>query len=190
MTRILLVNSAVYPVHKWMCVCQCSGGYLQTIVYMLATLICWWIVGIHINCLIANFCAYLVDSFIGCFYCNLTRISDFLPLLLLVGKCGIWNHIACSQLCLWGCWYLTYSSFEGVSFEGVSFDHRIISAKIHLNLFRNKKLLWEPYPSHHNGLFSPLLVLRDFAARRQINIGVIRTVRDFLPFLCNSIFLV
>ena len=25
-------------------------------------------------------------------------------------------------------------------------------------------LLWEPYPSHHNGLFSPLLVLRDFAA--------------------------
>ena len=28
-----------------------------------------------------------------------------------------------------------------------------------------KKLLWEPYPSHHNGLFSPLLVLRDFASR-------------------------
>ena len=26
-------------------------------------------------------------------------------------------------------------------------------------------MLWEPYPSHHNGLFSPLLVLRDFAAR-------------------------
>ena len=25
---------------------------------------------------------------------------------------------------------------------------------------------------------------------RQINIGIIRTVRDFLPFLCNSIFLV
>ena len=25
-------------------------------------------------------------------------------------------------------------------------------------------LSWEPYPSHHNGLFSPLLVLRDFAA--------------------------
>ena len=23
----------------------------------------------------------------------------------------------------------------------------------------------EPYPSHHNGLFSPLLILRDFAAR-------------------------
>ena len=28
-----------------------------------------------------------------------------------------------------------------------------------------KILLWEPYPSHHNGLFSPLLALRDFAAR-------------------------
>ena len=27
------------------------------------------------------------------------------------------------------------------------------------------KLLWEPYTSPHNGLFSPLLVLRDFAAR-------------------------
>ena len=26
-------------------------------------------------------------------------------------------------------------------------------------------LLWDPYPSHHNGLFSPLLVLRDFTAR-------------------------
>ena len=26
-------------------------------------------------------------------------------------------------------------------------------------------VLWEPYPSHHNGLFSPLLELRDFAAR-------------------------
>ena len=30
----------------------------------------------------------------------------------------------------------------------------------------------------------------DFAAREQINIGVIRTVQIFLPFLCNSIFLV
>ena len=54
-------------------------------------------------------------------------------------------------------------------------------------------LLWGPYPSHHNGLFSPLLVLRDFAAKGQMNIGVIRTVRDFLPFsetlsfLCNII---
>ena len=27
-------------------------------------------------------------------------------------------------------------------------------------------LLWEPYPSLHNGLFSPLLVLRDLAARQ------------------------
>ena len=27
------------------------------------------------------------------------------------------------------------------------------------------ELLWEPYPSYHNGLFSPLLVRRDFAAR-------------------------
>ena len=51
-------------------------------------------------------------------------------------------------------------------------------------------LLWEPYPFHHNGLFSPLLVLCDFAVRGQINISVIRTVPDFSPFLCNSIFLV
>ena len=26
-------------------------------------------------------------------------------------------------------------------------------------------MLWEPYPPHHNGLLSPLLVLRDFAAK-------------------------
>ena len=26
-------------------------------------------------------------------------------------------------------------------------------------------MLWEPYSSHQNGLFSPLLVMRDFAAR-------------------------
>ena len=42
--------------------------------------------------------------------------------------------------------------------------------KILTVLLRSKMLgggvLWEPYPSHHNGLFSPLLVLRDFAARR------------------------
>ena len=45
-------------------------------------------------------------------------------------------------------------------------------------LLRSKRLgvLWEPYPSHRNGLFSPLLVLRDFAATRQINIGIIRTI--------------
>ena len=59
--------------------------------------------------------------------------------------------------------------------------------KILTALLRSKRLgggvLWEPYSSYHNGLFLPLLV-------RQINIGVIRTLRDFLPFLCNSIFLV
>ena len=41
--------------------------------------------------------------------------------------------------------------------------------KILTTLLRSKRLgggvLWEPYPSHHNGLFSPILVLRDFAAR-------------------------
>ena len=43
-------------------------------------------------------------------------------------------------------------------------------------------MLSEPYPYHNNGLFSPLLSTRDFAARWKINIGVIRTVRDFLLF--------
>ena len=28
-------------------------------------------------------------------------------------------------------------------------------------------VLWKPYPSHHNGLFSPLLVLRDFVPTEQ-----------------------
>ena len=32
-------------------------------------------------------------------------------------------------------------------------------------LYNAECLLWEPYPSHQNGLFSPLLVLRDLAAR-------------------------
>ena len=36
--------------------------------------------------------------------------------------------------------------------------------KILTALLRSKRfgggVLWEPYPSHHNGLFSPLLVLR------------------------------
>ena len=34
-------------------------------------------------------------------------------------------------------------------------------------LFTGKSvcLLWEPYPSHHNGFLSPILVPRDFAAR-------------------------
>ena len=43
-------------------------------------------------------------------------------------------------------------------------------------VLRSKRLgggvLWKPYPSHQNGLFSPLLVLRDFTARTQINIGL------------------
>ena len=48
-------------------------------------------------------------------------------------------------------------------------DDRPKKKKILTALLRSKKfgggLLWEPYPSHHNGLFSPLLVLRDIAAR-------------------------
>ena len=55
-------------------------------------------------------------------------------------------------------------------------------------------LLWEPYPSHHNGLFSPLLVLRDFAAREGRSISVLseqyKTSYLFyvtLSFLCNII---
>ena len=33
-------------------------------------------------------------------------------------------------------------------------------------VFGTVSMLWEPYPSQHNGLFSPLLVRRDFAARQ------------------------
>ena len=44
--------------------------------------------------------------------------------------------------------------------------------------------LWEPYPSHHNGLFSPLLILRDFATREadQYRCSIVT-----LSFLCNII---
>ena len=54
-------------------------------------------------------------------------------------------------------------------------------------------MLWETYPSHHNGLFSPLLVLRDLAARGG-SLSVLseqyETPYPFyvtLPFLCNII---
>ena len=53
-------------------------------------------------------------------------------------------------------------------------------------------MLWKPYPSHHNGLFSPLLVLRGFAASRTIP-ELSETVRNLsynyvtLSFLCNII---
>ena len=33
-------------------------------------------------------------------------------------------------------------------------------------------MMWEPYPSRYNGLFSLLLVQRDFAAMRQINLDL------------------
>ena len=66
--------------------------------------------------------------------------------------------------------------------------------KILTALLRSKRLggggLWETYPSYDYRLFSPLLVLEISLPERQINIDVIQTVRDFLPFLCNSIFLV
>ena len=54
-------------------------------------------------------------------------------------------------------------------------------------------LLWEPYPSYHNGLFSPLLVLRDFATRgRSISVLSELYETSYLfyvtpSFLCNII---
>ena len=57
--------------------------------------------------------------------------------------------------------------------------------KILTALLRSKRLgggeLWEPYPSHHNGLFSPFISTERF--RCQPN-----NMRDLLPFLYNSIF--
>ena len=44
------------------------------------------------------------------------------------------------------------------------YDLKVSELKLHVNFYAIFLLL-EPYPSHHNGLFSPLLVLRDFAAR-------------------------
>ena len=70
--------------------------------------------------------------------------------------------------------------------------------KILTALLRSKSLgggvLWEPYPSHHNGLFSPLLVLRDFAVRGSRSISVLSEQYETsylfyvtLSFLCNII---
>ena len=47
-----------------------------------------------------------------------------------------------------------------------------------------------PGPTIKKGLVPHLPVGWGEQQIPQINIGVIRTVRDFLPFLCNSIFLV
>ena len=59
-------------------------------------------------------------------------------------------------------------------------------------LLRSKRLggwvLWEPYPSYYNLLI--VISTEISLPEGQITIGVIQTVRDFLPFLCNSIFLV
>ena len=63
------------------------------------------------------------------------------------------------------------------------------STKLNQALKIIPNLLWEPYPSHHNGLFSPLLVLRDFATSRIIP-ELSESVRDLLSFLCNAFFLV
>ena len=54
-------------------------------------------------------------------------------------------------------------------------------------------LLWEPYPSYHNGLFSLLLVRKDFAARgRSISVLSEQSETSYffyitLSFLCNII---
>ena len=60
--------------------------------------------------------------------------------------------------------------------------------QILLLLFINTLLLWEPYPSHHNERFSPLLVLRDFTASQTIP-ELSKTVRDLLLFYVTLSFL-
>ena len=67
--------------------------------------------------------------------------------------------------------------------------------KILTALLRSKRLgggvLWEPYPSYHNGPFSPLLVLRDFTARGADQYRCYptstRLLTFSLSFLCNII---
>ena len=66
--------------------------------------------------------------------------------------------------------------------------------KLRLKINLVPYLLWELYPSHHNGLFSPLLVRRDFAAREADQYryypNSTRLLTFFyvtLSFLCNII---
>ena len=64
-------------------------------------------------------------------------------------------------------------SWKGMEISIYDFKHMsiinvMLIAKILLTLLPSlpsSHLLWKPYPSHHNGLFSPLLVLKDFTAR-------------------------
>ena len=62
------------------------------------------------------------------------------------------------------------------------------------NVLSNILVLWEPYPSHHNGFFTPLLELRDFRCQRGRAISVSSEQYETsyicyvtLSFLCNII---
>ena len=76
-------------------------------------------------------------------------------------------------------------SFVIKIFHGEKFKQYEIHGRIS-DEYREAYLLWEAYPSYHNGLFSPLLVLRDFAARGQINIGVGRATNTADQYRCYS----
>ena len=71
------------------------------------------------------------------------------------------------------------SNYKLIRFHTITFNHGLV--------------LWEPYPSHHNGLFSPLFVLRDFAASgRSISVLSEQYETSYLffvtvSFLCNII---
>ena len=65
--------------------------------------------------------------------------------------------------------------------------------KAWIYLFLTCNLLWEPYPSYHNGLFSPLLVQR-FRCQKSRSISVLSEQYETsylfnvtLSFLCNII---
>ena len=99
-------------------------------------------------------------------------------------------YVTLSFLCNIICYLISVFAFSLVTLSGATtlsiYLHLFLCMYVYqiIHIYLSIYLLWEAYPSHHNGLFSPLLVLRDFAAREADQ------YRDFLPFLCNSIFLV
>ena len=115
------------------------------------------------------------------YFLSFSILAVSLPSFLYCSKCTNCNwyhrHPSCSTvfLALW-----LRSSYFSILYFFILFSfcwsperQNPIDDKFSLDFFKiNSSLqtfmLWEPYPSHHNGLFSPLLVLRDFAASRTI----------------------
>ena len=113
---------------------------------------------------------------------RLTKALTAIDKLFIIWKWELSNKIKCNffqavlvSILLYGCTIWTLSALKKSLTETAQECYKLCLTNPGSNIPQNSsctatyipslKLLWEPYPSHHNGLFSPLLVLGDFAAR-------------------------